>query len=144
MKVNFSNLTIEKYIQFDQKDDYKKRNNKLSSRNYHISSSLEIYKSKNSYERKFIVLFLIFIQILSEVSSECKERGVLLYKFFKIYFVEQEKKWVIAINTMKDKIYYYKQLCKTIIQQKNFHIDKIEDINDVLFTSKLSKGTYYS
>ena len=75
------------------------------------------------------------------MSSECKERGVLLYKFFKIYFVEQEKKWVIAINIMKDKISYYKDLCKTIIQHKNMHIEKIEEINDVLFTNKLSKGT---
>jgi hypothetical protein len=103
--------------------------------------SLNFYNStKDSNERKFIVLFLIFIQILSEISLECKERAILLYKFFKIYFVEQEKKWISAVNKMKDKIRYYKELCKTIMQMKNNQIDKIEEINDVLFRNKLTKG----
>ena len=39
---------------------------------------------------------------------------------------------------MKEKILYYKELAKTIIQQKNKHLDKIETINDVLFANKLS------
>lgn len=38
---------------------------------------------------------------------------------------------------MKDKIFYYKELCKTIIQQKNKHLSKIEKINDTLFAKKL-------
>ena len=83
-----------------------------------------------------MILFLIFIQLLSEISLECKERAVLLYKFFKTYFVEQEKKWFLLINRMNDKIKYYKDLCKAIVQQKNRFIDKIERINDVLFNNK--------
>jgi hypothetical protein len=110
------------------------------SKNKDSERSLEYLKSKDLHERKFIILFLIFIQIISEISSECKERGILLYKFFKIYFVEQEKKWTIAINKMKEKVKYYKELCKTIMQMKNQQIDKIEEINDILFTNKLSKG----
>jgi hypothetical protein len=114
------------------------KNDTVSKKN---DKSLNFYNStKDSNERKFIVLFLIFIQILSEISLECKERAILLYKFFKIYFVEQEKKWISAINKMKDKIRYYKELCKTIMQMKNNQIDKIEEINDILFTNKLTKG----
>jgi len=39
---------------------------------------------------------------------------------------------------LKDKINYLKELCKTIIQQKNKHLTKIEKINDVLFANKIS------
>jgi len=82
----------------------------------------------------------MFLQLISEIYSECKERGILLYKFFKLYFVEQEKKWTIVINRMKDKVKYYKDLCKTILQQKNKYLEKIETINEVLFTNKLTQG----
>lgn len=40
---------------------------------------------------------------------------------------------------MKDKIHYYKELAKTVIQQKNKHLNKIEAINDCLFANQLSK-----
>ncbi len=39
---------------------------------------------------------------------------------------------------MKEKIHYYKELAKTVIQQKNKHLAKIEAINDCLFANKLS------
>lgn len=55
-----------------------------------------------------------------------------------MYFVEQEKKWTIILNQMKDKVKYYKDLCKLIIAQKNKHLNKIERINDVLFNRRLS------
>lgn len=80
----------------------------------------------------------IFIQILSEIGSECKEKAVLLYRVFKLFFVEQEKKWTVITNHMKEKISYYKELAKAVIQQKNKHISKIEDINDCLFSNKMS------
>lgn len=55
-----------------------------------------------------------------------------------MYFVEHEKKWIIVVEKMKDKVQYYKNLCKTILQQKNKHLEKIESINEVLFTNKLT------
>lgn len=96
-------------------------------------------KLQNESKKKFMILFIIFIQILGEISQECKEKATLLYKFFKLYFVEQEKKWTIVVNKIKEKIHYYKDLCKTVIQQKNRHLDRIENINDVLFSHKLTK-----
>jgi len=72
------------------------------------------------------------------VGSECKEKAVLLYRVFKLFFVEQEKKWTVITNHMKEKIHYYKELAKTVIQQKNKHIGKLETINDVLFSNKVS------
>ena len=84
--------------------------------------------------------YLIFLQILTDLSKECKDRSILLYKFFKLYFAEQEKKWILMLNKLQEKIRYYKDLFKIIIQQKNKHIDKIEDINDVLFSNKITLG----
>jgi len=39
---------------------------------------------------------------------------------------------------MKEKVNYFKELSKTVIQQKNKHLQKIEKINDILFANKLS------
>lgn len=39
---------------------------------------------------------------------------------------------------MKEKINYFKELTKTVIQQKNKHLRKIEKINDILFANKVS------
>lgn len=39
---------------------------------------------------------------------------------------------------MKEKINYFKELSKTVIQQKNKHLQKIERINDTLFANKVS------
>ena len=69
-----------------------------------------------------------------------KDRAILIYKFFKVYFVEQEKKWLNILNTMKDKIKYYKDLCKIMVQQKEKHIDKIERINEVLLSNNLTRN----
>ena len=42
---------------------------------------------------------------------------------------------------MKEKIQYYKQLCKTIVHLKNNQLNiKIEEINEILFTNRLTKG----
>lgn len=130
-------LKAEEYLKTRTLKEISK-NDKITKK--HEKSLNFLNSTRDSNERKFIVLFLIFIQILSEISLECKERAILLYKFFKIYFVEQEKKWISAINKMKDKIKYYKELCKTIMQMKNHQIEKIEEINDILFNNKLSKG----
>ncbi len=61
-----------------------------------------------------------------------------MYRVFKLFFVEQERKWIIIINQMKEKINYFKELSKTIMQQKNKHLQKIEKINDTLFANKIS------
>jgi hypothetical protein len=88
--------------------------------------------------KKFLILFLIFLQILSEISMECKERAVLLYKFFKLYFVELEKKWTFSFERLREKIKYYKELCKAVIQQKNKFLEKIETINNIIFSNNLT------
>ena len=102
------------------------------------SSSKSASEENYNFNKKFSVLFLIFIQLLSEIAQECKERAVLLYKFFKLYFVEQEKKWALIYDKMNRKIKYYQELCKTIIHQKNQNSDKIESINDILFSNIVS------
>lgn len=104
-----------------------------------INMKKEDEKKSIEHRKRFTILFIIFLQILSEISVECKERAALLYKFFKMYFCEQEIKWVIVVNKMKEKVRYYKDLCKTIVDQKSKHLDKINKINDILFAQKLTK-----
>lgn len=82
----------------------------------------------------------MFLQILSDISSECKERSVLLYKIFKLYFVEQEKKWIVVINKLKNKIKHYKDLCKVIIENKFKNLEKIDEIQKVLLNRKIVEG----
>ena len=78
--------------------------------------------------------------LLSEISLESKEKAFLLYKFFKIYFVHQEKKYTFAFKKMSEKINFYKELCRSVIQQKSKHIEKMEVIHEVLFSNKMTKG----
>ena len=40
---------------------------------------------------------------------------------------------------MKEKISYYKELAKSLIDQKNKHLPNIEEINEVLLTNKITK-----
>ena len=42
---------------------------------------------------------------------------------------------------MTEKVKFYKELCKTVIQQSTTHLEKVEVINEVLFSNKLTKGT---
>ncbi len=78
--------------------------------------------------------------MLAEIHMECKERAVLLYKIMKIHFVEQEKKWLKHIARMKEQIAIYKDICKSFISQKSEMMSKVEDINDVLFATRNTKG----
>jgi hypothetical protein len=72
------------------------------------------------------------------MGSECKEKGILFYKVFKLFFIEQEKKWYDVINEMKIKINYFKELSKTVIQQKNKQLQRVEKLNDILFAERPS------
>ena len=56
-----------------------------------------------------------------------------------MFFAEQERKWASLTNKIKDKIEYYKELCTTLIENKNdLKESKIEKINDILFSKKLT------
>jgi hypothetical protein len=112
-------------------EDFRKTNKSKVSDNRSEEDTYQVNK-------KFLILFLIFLQILSEISVECKERAVLLYKFFKLYFVELEKKWTSSYERLREKIKYYKELCKAVIQQKNKFLEKIEMINNIIFSNNLT------
>jgi len=99
----------------------------------------EIAEAKN----RFLIIYLIFIQMLGEIHMECKERAVLLYKIFKLYFAEQEKKWVREIVKMKEQINIYKDICKSFISKKSDAMDQVEDINDVMFAARVTSGMIF-
>jgi hypothetical protein len=66
----------------------------------------------------------------------------LLYKFFKIYFIEQEKKWINIVEKVHKKIKYYKDLCKILISKESGptnNLKILETLNDVLFCNETSK-----
>ncbi len=73
------------------------------------------------------------------MGAECKEKAILLYKVFKMFFAEQERKWANLTFKIREKIGYYKDLCKTLIQSNNNQNNKIDKINDILFSRKLSE-----
>ena len=73
------------------------------------------------------------------MGAECKEKAILLYRVFKMFFAEQERKWANLTFKIREKIGYYKDLCKTLIENKNNQNTKIDKINDILFARKLSE-----
>jgi len=88
--------------------------------------------------KQSFILSLIFIQLISEISKEQKERGELLFRIFRIFMWKEEEKLVREKNDYLDKILYYRELCKNILSSKfkdDFHI---EQINDILFTNVLT------
>ena len=96
-------------------------------------------KQYSASSRRFLMLFLIFVQILGEIYTDCKEKATLLYKFFVNFFAEQDKKWIYVVSKMKERVKFYKNLAKTILQQKNKNIEHVEDINNVFFANKVTK-----
>lgn len=73
------------------------------------------------------------------MGAECKEKAILLYRVFKMFFAEQERKWANLTFKIREKIGYYKDLCKTLIDNKNNQNTKIDKINDILFSRKLTE-----
>jgi len=63
-----------------------------------------------------------------------------MYKFVKLYFAEQEKRWAIVINKMKDKIKIYKEICESFVKQNDVMVEKVELVNDILFSQRLTTG----
>jgi hypothetical protein len=75
--------------------------------------------------------------MVTELGYEFKEKALLLYKLFKLFFVEHEKKSLVIINHLKEKIRYYKDIAINLNLEKNHHIFNIEEINKSLFNNKL-------
>lgn len=73
------------------------------------------------------------------MGAECKEKAILLYRVFKMFFAEQERKWANLTFKIREKIGYYKDLCKTLIENKNNQNTKIDKLNDILFARKLNE-----
>lgn len=73
------------------------------------------------------------------MGAECKEKAILLYRVFKMFFAEQERKWANLTFKIREKIGYYKDLCKTLIENRNKQNTKLDKINDILFAKKLSE-----
>lgn len=81
------------------------------------------------------------MQILSDIYKECKERAILLYKIFKLYFVETERKWIEISNQLKNKIKKYREISEMIMNQKYKSMNKIEEINAILLDRSVNQGT---
>lgn len=80
------------------------------------------------------------MQVLSDISKECKERAILLYKTFKLYFVETEKRWIEISKRLKDKITKYREISEIVLKQKYRNIEKIDEINSILLGKNINQG----
>ena len=56
-----------------------------------------------------------------------------------MFFAEQERKWANLTSKIKEKIDYYKDLCKTILETKERRENKLEKLNDILFQKNLTE-----
>lgn len=73
------------------------------------------------------------------MGAECKEKAILLYKVLKMFFAEQERKWANLTYKIKEKVDYYKDLCKTVLETKEKRENKLEKLNDILFQKNLTE-----
>jgi hypothetical protein len=73
------------------------------------------------------------------LGAECKEKSILLYKVFKMFFSEQERKWSNLTLKIKQKLEYYKDLCKTVLQNKDKKENILEKLNEILFQNNLTE-----
>ncbi len=80
------------------------------------------------------------MQVLTDISKECKERAILLYKIFKLYFVETEKRWIEISKQMKEKITKYREISEIILKLKFKNIEKIDEINSILLDKNINEG----
>jgi hypothetical protein len=80
------------------------------------------------------------MQVLTDISKECKERAILLYKVFKLYFVETEKRWIDISKQMKEKITKYREISEIVLKQKFKNIDKIDEINSIMLDKNVNQG----
>ena len=83
------------------------------------------------------------MQVLTDISKECKERAILLYKIFKLYFVETEKRWIEISKQMKEKITKYREISEIILKLKFKNIENIDEINSILLDKNISEGKIY-
>ena len=60
--------------------------------------------------------------LLSETSKEYKERAVMFYRFFKIFFAEKEKEFQEKIFRNHERIKFFKNLCKQILKSNNKYV----------------------
>ena len=96
-------------------------------------------ESSINHETKSLFLFNIFLQVLAEINIKDKEKSFMLYKFFKIYFAQQNKKYGLILSKLNEKVKFYKDLCMLIVQQKHRQIENIEVIAEILSTGKLNE-----
>ena len=80
--------------------------------------------------------------MLSEISKDYKEKAILIYKFFKYYFIEKEKIFIEKIKIKNDKLDNFKQICNVIINSENKSDEDlpIEFIIDTLERKPLTDG----
>lgn len=57
-----------------------------------------------------------------------------------MFFAEQERKWANLTCKIKEKVEYYKDLCKTVLEHKEKKEEsKLEKLNDILFQRVCTK-----
>ena len=110
---------------------------KVYGGNENIILEKEMETEMAKFEKNALLISLVFLQVLAEISSENKDKAYLLFKAFKLYFVQQEKRNSFEKNRILDKIDFYRDLCKTLVS-RNPKIPSLETINNILFAKNVS------
>lgn len=86
-----------------------------------------------------LLLYCVIVYIISELSTISKERSILLYKAFKLYFIEQEKKNFSLKEKLLRKIKYYKNFIDFILNHNKTYFYDLDKVNDILLSTKVNK-----
>jgi len=100
------------------------------------------FKELEDSRRRTLIIYATFIQLISEVSMYSRERGVLLYKVLKFYFIEQERKNLLEREKLNKKIHYHKRFLDFILNEKDcVYFEDVDKINDVMSSQRVSQKT---
>ena len=55
-----------------------------------------------------------------------------------MFFAEQERKWANLTIKIKEKVEYYRDLCKTVLDSKEKKATLLEKLNEILFQKNLT------
>jgi len=139
LKLEDDIIEFDKEIDHDFDEDTKK-DLRLLFKDSKIRKEL-IINNKEEYKqrgKKYLYLYLIFLQIVSDIAKDCKDKANLLYKCFKLYFIEQEKRYIDSLKFLKERAKTFKDFCKLILQYNSKNMESMDVMNEILMDKTVS------
>lgn len=95
-------------------------------------------------DKRYLLFFLLFTSLISEISFECKDLAFLLYKLFKVFVGLQEQKYLMHYKQLVDQESNAKQLFSELIKHKFKNVEGLETILSTLIDDSVTKSNLHS